>query len=53
MTGSIELAALLRRAAARAYVECPDVLRPARGVAVGLALSAILWLAAFNIAMRF
>lgn len=51
MTGSLELAALLRRAAARAYVECPDILRPARGLAVGLALSAILWLAAVNVAL--
>jgi hypothetical protein len=51
MTGSLEIAALLRRAAARAYVECPDILRPARGLAVGLALSAILWLAVVNLAL--
>ncbi|WP_168990498.1 hypothetical protein [Aureimonas flava] len=53
MTGSLEVAALIRRAAAKAYVECPDVLRPARGLAVGLALSAILWLVVFNLAMLF
>ena len=51
MTGSLEIAALLRKAAAKAYVECPDILRPARGLAVGLALSAILWLAVANVAL--
>ncbi len=48
MTGSQDFAALLRSAAAKAYVACPDVLRPARGLAVGLALSTIIWLAVIN-----
>ncbi|WP_279481910.1 hypothetical protein [Aureimonas sp. SK2] len=51
MTGSQEFAALVRRAASRAYVACPDLLRPARGLAVGLALSAILWLAMINVTL--
>lgn len=51
MTGSRDFATHLRRAAAKAYVVCPDLLRPARGLAVGLALSTILWLALINATM--